>query len=94
MRGEQFSSGSRVVFRLRDVLIPDLERIREETTPELEVAGEVMFLSDHGTKASQFAIVSVGGTMSPLIIPVDRLRRIAQASSMMRETARRHLSTE
>jgi len=71
------SSGSQVSFQLRDVLTPDLERILEEITPELEVAGEVMFLSDGGKEKGQFAIVSLGGTMSPLIVPVDRLSQNA-----------------
>ena len=73
MDGGLPSSGSQVSFQLRDVLVPDLERILEEITPELEVAGEVMFLSDGGKEKGQFAIVSLGGTMSPLIVPVDRL---------------------
>ena len=73
MDGALPSSGSEVSFRLRDAIMPDLGRILEEITPELRVAGEVVFLSDNGSDQGQFAIVSLGGTMSPLIVPVDRL---------------------
>lgn len=89
------SSGSHVTFRLRDVLVPDFRRILEEVTPELELAGEIMFLSDNGMEGGQFAIVGLGGTMSPLIVPIDRLCGIAQANrradTMSRtETLRRY----
>jgi len=87
-------SGTQVRFRLRDVLTPDLERILEEVTPELEVTGEVMFLSDCGSQREQFAIVSMGGTMSPLVVPVDRLCRVVidrnQAESPASRDAHRH----
>ena len=76
MDGALPSSGTQVSFQLGDVLMPDLERILEEMTPELEVAGEVVFLSDCGKEKGQFAIVSLGGALSPLIVPADRLRRI------------------
>ena len=76
MDGALPSSGAEVSFRLRDAIMPELERILEEMTPELRVAGEVVFLSDSGHDQGQFAIVSLGGTMSPLIVPVDRLCRV------------------
>jgi hypothetical protein len=73
--------------------MPDLDRILEEVTPELEVTGEVMFLSDCGSRRGQFAIVSLGGTMSPLIVPVERVCRVVmdhdQAAAAGRD-AHRH----
>ena len=77
MDGALPASGARVWFQLGDALMPELERILGEITPELEIAGEVMFLSDSGRPDGQFAIVSLGGTMSPLVVPVNRLHRLA-----------------
>ncbi|UCG31768.1 MAG: hypothetical protein JSU68_08865 [Phycisphaerales bacterium] len=94
MDGALPSSGSQVSFRLRDVFTPDLGRILEEITPEVRVAGEVVFLSDGGENEGQFAIVSLGGTMSPLIVPVDRLCRISSPAtregSILRREAHWH----
>ena len=89
MDGVLPSSGSQVSFRLRDVFTPDLGRILGEITPELRVAGEVVFLSDGGGNEGQFAIVSLGGTMSPLIVPVDRLCRISSPTGREGSTLRR-----
>lgn len=61
-------------FRLADVICPDREQMRLAVTGELEVTGEVMFLSDRGLEPDRFAILSVAGLGSPVIVPVDRLR--------------------
>jgi len=71
---ELLSSGTRVSFKLEDVLSPGLDRILDEVTPELSVAGEIMFLSDIGEEERGFAIVNVGGTMSPVVVPTDCIR--------------------
>jgi hypothetical protein len=45
-----------------------------EYDAELEVSGEVMFMSDRGDQPDRFAIVSVEGILSPLIVPTEHLR--------------------
>jgi hypothetical protein len=74
---ESFHSGDRVSFSLAGALCPDARDITRQLTPEVEVAGEIMFLSDHGKIEDRFAIVCVGGLMTPVVVPVERLSRIA-----------------
>ena len=76
---ELLSTGTRVSFKLEDVLSPGLDRIIDEVTPELSVAGEIMFLSDIGEEERGFAIVNVGGTMSPVVVPTDCIRVLSSS---------------
>jgi len=78
-------SGVRVSFRLGEVVCPDLEQMLTQLTPELELSGEVIFFSDYGKNKDHFAIVDVCGLLTPLIVPVSRLRRTAKAE--MSQTA-------
>ena len=64
----------RCSFRLADVLCPDPSQVLSQMTPELKVDGEVVFLSDRGEQPDRFAIVSVEGILSPLIVPTENLR--------------------
>ena len=68
--------GKRCRFRLRDVICPDRQQILSQITPEMEVSGEVAFLSDHGQDQDYFAIIEVTGIASPLIVPVARLETV------------------
>lgn len=77
MVSESFHSGDRVSFSLAGALCPDAREITRQLTPDVEVAGEIMFLSDHGKIENRFAIVSVGGLMTPVVVPVERLSRLA-----------------
>lgn len=61
-------------FRLGDVLCPEPRQVLVQLTPELEVSGEVVFMSDQGQQPDRFAIVNVEGILSPLIVPTERLR--------------------
>lgn len=70
-------SGARVSFRLGEVVCPDLQQILTQLTSSLEVSGKVVFFSDYGERKNHFAIVDVPGVLSPLIVPVDRLRAVA-----------------
>jgi hypothetical protein len=67
-------SGTRCRFRLSDVICPDKQQIVTQITPELEVAGEVVLLSDGGDKPEQYAIIEVEGIGAPLIVPVALLK--------------------
>jgi hypothetical protein len=77
-------TGKRCRFRLRDVICPDRQQILSQITPEMEISGEVAFLSDHGQDQNYFAIVTVAGLASPLIVPVARLET---ADDPVREVA-------
>ena len=71
-------ANKRYRFRLADVICPDREQMRQQMTAELEMSGEVMFLSDRGAEPDRFAIIRVQGIFSPLIVPVEHLRPSAQ----------------
>ncbi len=79
-RGQQYR------FRLRDVICPDREQTMSQITPELEVTGRVMFLSDGGEEPERFAVLEVNGLMSPLVVPVELLH--PTAGEEKRETRR------
>jgi hypothetical protein len=70
-RGRQYR------FRLGDVISPDREQTISQITPELEVTGRVMFLSDGGHEPERFAVLEVTGLMSPLVVPVELLHPTA-----------------
>jgi hypothetical protein len=65
--------GQRFRFRLGDVICPDRHEAISQITPELEVNGKVVFLSDQGEQAERFAVLEVSGLYSPLIVPLERL---------------------
>lgn len=68
-------SGTRCKFRLADVICPDRQQILSQITPDLEVGGEIVLLSDGGTEPQQYAIVEVPGIAAPLIVPVSRIQQ-------------------
>ena len=68
-------------FRLADVLCPDKSQILGQLTPELEVSGEVVFMSDRGNQPDRFAIVSGEGILSPLVVPTEYLRSSGDAAA-------------
>jgi hypothetical protein len=65
--------GEHYSFRLADVICPDQQDVRTKVTSDLEVAGEVVFLSDNGGQKDRFAVIEVAGIHAPLIVPVGRL---------------------
>ncbi len=68
-------------FRLSDVICPDRGQVQQQITANLQVSGEVMFMSDKGEEADRFAIVEVEGILSPLIVPVEHLRPLPAAEA-------------
>jgi hypothetical protein len=66
--------GQRFRFRLGDVICPDAQQAISQITPELEVTGRTIFLSDCGEEAERFAVLEVNGVCSPLVVPVERLQ--------------------
>ena len=75
MSESSLKSGAKVSFRLGEAVCPDLQQLLAQMTSNLEVSGKVVFFSDYGEKRNPFAIVDVAGLLTPLIVPVSRLRR-------------------
>ena len=67
------SSGSTVRFKLVNVVCPEPDQIYTKVTNRLELTGRVVSLSDGGEQRNHYAIVQVGGIMSPLIVPVEQV---------------------
>jgi hypothetical protein len=74
-------------FRLSDVICPDRDQILKQITSELEVCGEVLFLSDSGDKKGHFAILEVKGIPVPLVVSLDHLIFESSADSTAFERA-------
>ena len=68
-------AGSTVHFRLADAVCPRPDEVIECVSANLEVAGNVLYLSDAGERKDYYAIVEVRGIMSPIIVPIDQLKR-------------------
>jgi hypothetical protein len=75
-----FKNGSIASFNVADVVCPDLLQITNQIGPELEISGEVDYLSDGGDPSRKFAVINVPGIYAPLIVPVERLRALAEKS--------------
>lgn len=69
-----YTQGKSCRFKLADVICPERERVLLQVTADLEVEGEIVFLSDEGRKPNRFAIIEVEGILSPLIVPVDCIK--------------------
>jgi len=67
-----------VSFKLDDVLCPDLDVIIAHLGNGVEVVGKVNFFSDNGRGKKAFAIVEVPGIAVPLVVPRERLRKLAE----------------
>ena len=91
VRNNAIQAGKRYRFRLDDVICPDRQQIVVQITPNLEVAGQVMFLSDSGDEPEAFAVMEVEGIGSPVIIPVEKLQpEIAEGLRSSRDAERSH----
>jgi hypothetical protein len=66
-------SGSRIRFKLADVVCPDPQQVMRELTPAVELTGQVVLLSDFGDRKDHFVIASVHGLRSPVIVPADQI---------------------
>jgi hypothetical protein len=80
-------SGSRIRFKLADVVCPDPQQVIREMTPAVELTGQVVLLSDYGHRKDHFAIVSVQGLRSPLIVPVDQISLVDANEPAVTSTA-------
>jgi hypothetical protein len=85
--------GQRFCFRLGDVICPDRQEAVSQITPELEVTGKVVFLSDCGNEPERFAVVEVNGVYTPLVVPVERLRPTSEVEIISSTMGSRHSSS-
>jgi hypothetical protein len=74
MRPLTLPSGTKVAFRLREAMCPTASEVADQITPDLEIRGQVVFLSDSGESKDHFAIVEVEGLATPVIVPVSKIR--------------------
>lgn len=95
---EPIRSGSCVSFRLGDAICPAFAQVASQMSPDVTVCGEVAFFSDRGGDKGHFAIITVEGLATPLIVPVSKLSlffaahsaRVAEAQARAnRQRARR-----
>lgn len=61
-----------------------------QITPELEVTGKVVLLSDSGGETERFAVLEVNGLHSPLVVPVERLRPAIEKTEEIRQGNKFH----
>ncbi len=72
----------RVVVRLEDVICPDQEMIFANMTGEIEVIGQVSFMSDGPEGKEEFAIIDVPGISMPIIVPKSKVRYFRKVEQM------------
>jgi len=67
------TTGTRVSFKLAEVICPEPGQLVNQVGPDLEVVGEIVFVSDGDGRQDKFAIVEVAGLLTPVIVPVGEL---------------------
>jgi len=78
---ERVGCGTPVAFDLGDVFCPSLDQLLTKLGPRLRLSGEVSYMSDLGEERDHFAVIEVGGVLTPLIVPVEKLRRVHEHGS-------------
>ena len=66
--------GQLVHFKVRDVFVPDPEKLLLELYGDQLLQGTVDDLSDSGMQTGAFAVVRVEGIEQPVIVPVERIQ--------------------
>ncbi len=66
--------GGSVRFALGKVICPGIDELCRQIGSDLEIEGQIVFLSDYGKLRRHFAIVQVKGIHTPLIVPVENLQ--------------------
>ena len=70
-------SGQSITFRMADVYAPPLPDLFKQITPNMELQGRVILLSDSGESQAAYALVEVKGVLLPLIVPASCLEAVA-----------------
>ncbi len=79
MESVSIEPGESVRFVLSKVICPGLDELCKQIGSDLEIEGQVVFLSDYGKLRRHFAIVQVKGIHVPLIVPVENLELMEQS---------------
>ena len=74
MESVSLKCGQSVRFALSKVICPEFDELYKQMGSDLEIEGQVVFLSDYGKIRGHFAIVQVKGIQVPLIVPVENLQ--------------------
>ncbi len=74
MENVSIDPGESVRFALGEIICPGFDELCRQIGSDLEIEGQVVFLSDFGKLRGHFAIVQVKGIHVPLIVPVENLR--------------------
>ena len=70
--------GENFRFAVGKVICPALDDLCKQIGSDLEIEGQVVFLSDYGKVRGHFAIIQAKGIYVPLIVPVESLQVIKQ----------------
>jgi hypothetical protein len=62
-----------VHFKIRDVYIPDPQKLLDKLYGNDLLQGRVVDLSDSGSHEGTFAVVEVEGIEQPVIVPIERI---------------------
>ena len=77
MQPTKLISGQPVFFTLKDAVCPKLTETIRAIGPELQLTGNIVFLSDGCDQKGHFAVVEVAGVSTPIIVPVSCLESAA-----------------
>ena len=79
MENVALKSGETVRFALGKVTCPAIDELYMQMDSELEIEGQIVFLSDYGKVRGHFAIVQVKGMHVSLIVQSEDLQLIEQS---------------
>ena len=74
MESVSVEPGESVRFALGEAICPGIDELCRQIGSDLEIEGQIVFLSDYGKIGRHFAIVQVKGIHTPLIVPVANLQ--------------------
>ncbi len=78
MENVSIENGGDVRFAMGKAVCPGFDELCDQISSDLEIEGQVVFLSDCGKIRGRFAIIQVKGIHVPLIVPVEDLRLVEQ----------------
>ena len=70
-------SGQSIRFRMADIYAPSLPDLFKQITPNMNLEGRIILLSDSGESQDAYALVEVQGVLLPLIVPASALELVA-----------------
>ena len=86
MENISVENGGIVRFAMGKGICPGIEELCKQISSDLEIEGQVVFLSDYGKIRGHFAIVQVKGVHVPLVVPVENLQVAEQSDWEAKQT--------